>query len=401
MRFRAIVAWLKYLALVWLSFAAFGSEAAIDKITSSTPIGLLSPSKALAVEELLDVGILVLDDGVDLMDEEDTSLPEVRMAESVYFSSQLHRVLEKSGAWGALRVIPSKDIVVDLYLSGVIIQSDGETLDLKVKATDSSGKKWMEKQYQQRVGKYAYDRRLKKTGDPFQNLFIRIANDLLNFRETLSRQEAVKLRSLSEIRFAQQFSPKAFDVYTIEKSSNTLELVRLPAENDPILERVRRIRDREYLYIDRMQEYYDEFASKMHAPYQEFRRSSYDSVVKSRQLKKQGNQRMLAGAGIILAGIYGRTQSDSGAGRLASTVGAGAGGMIVKSGLEKKQQAASYDESLAEMGSSLEATLTPQVIELEDRTVTLTGNVEAQYQQWQELLAQIYREERGIVKNDS
>ena len=74
--------------------------------------------------------------------------------------------------------------------------------------------------------------------------------------------------------------------------------------------------------------------------------------------------------------------------------------MIVKSGLEKKQQAASYDESLAEMGSSLEATLTPQVIELEDRTVTLTGNVEAQYQQWQELLAQIYREERGIIKNE-
>ena len=130
MRFLATVAWLKYLALVGLSWIAFGSEAAIDKITSSTPISLLSPSKALAVEELLDVGILVLDDGVDLMDEEDTSLPEVRMAESVYFSSQLHRVLEKSGAWGALRVIPSKDIVVDLYLSGVIIQSDGETLDL-------------------------------------------------------------------------------------------------------------------------------------------------------------------------------------------------------------------------------------------------------------------------------
>ena len=323
------------------------------------------------------------------------------MAESVYFSSQLHRVLEKSGAWGALRVIPNKDVIVDLYVSGVIIQSDGETLDLKVKATDSSGKKWMEKEYQQRVGKYAYDRRLKKTGDPFQNLFIRVANDLLTFREALSRKEAIKLRSLSEIRFGQQFSPEAFDAYTIKKSSNTLELVRLPAENDPILERVRRIRDREYLYIDRMQEYYDEFASKMHAPYQEFRRASYDSVVKSRQLKKQGNQRILAGAGVILAGIYGRTQSDSGAGRLASTVGAGAGGMIVKSGLEKKQQAASYDESLAEMGSSLEATLTPQVIELEDRTVTLTGNVEAQYQQWQELLAQIYREERGTIKNET
>ena len=401
MRFLSGTICLKVVASVGFSLITLGSNAAIDKITSSTPISLLSPSKSLAVEELLDVGITVLDAGVDLMDEDDTSLPEVRMAESVYFSSQLHRVLEKSGAWGALRVIPSKDVIVDLYLSGVIIQSDGETLDLKVKATDSSGKKWMEKQYRQQVGKYAYDRRLKKTGDPFQNLFIRIANDLLTFRETLSRKEAIKLRSLSEIRFAQQFSPEAFNAYTVKKSSNTLELVRLPAGNDPILQRIRRIRDREYLYIDRMQEYYDEFASKMHTPYQEFRRASYDSVVKSRQLKKQGNQRILAGAGVILAGIYGRTQSDSGAGRLASTVGAGAGGMIVKSGLEKKQQAASYDESLAEMGSSLEATLTPQVIELEDRTVTLTGNVEAQYQQWQELLAQIYREERGIIKNET
>ena len=401
MRFLSGTKCLKVVASVGFLLVTLGSSAAIDKITSSTPISLLSPSKSLAVEELLDVGITVLGDGVDLMDEDDTSLPEVRMAESVYFSSQLHRVLEKSGAWAALRVIPNKDVIVDLYLSGVIIQSDGETLDLKVNATDSSGKKWMEKQYRQKVGKYAYDRRLKKTGDPFQNLFIRIANDLLTFRETLSSKEAIKLRSLSEIRFAQQFSPEAFNAYIVKKSSNTLELVRLPAGNDPILQRIRRIRDREYLYIDRMQEYYDEFASKMHTPYQEFRRASYDSVVKSRQLKKQGNQRILAGAGVILAGIYGRTQSDSGAGRLASTVGAGAGGMIVKSGLEKKQQAASYDESLAEMGSSLEATLTPQVIELEDRTVTLTGNVEAQYQQWQELLAQIYREERGTIKNET
>ena len=401
MRFVMAATCSKSIALMGMLLIAFSSQAAIDKVTSSTPISLLSPSRALVVEELLDVGILVLDDGVDLMDEEDTSLPEVRMAESVYFSSQLHRVFEKSGAWGALRVIPSNDILVDLYVSGVIIQSDGETLNIKVKATDSSGKKWMEKQYQQRVGKYAYDRRLKKTGDPFQNLFIRIANDLLTVRETLSRKEAINLRSLSEILFAQQFAPEPFNEYTTKKAGNTSEILRLPAENDPILKRIRKIRDREYLFIDRMQEYYDEFASKMHAPYQEFRRSSYDSVVKSRQLKKQGNQRMLAGAGIILAGIYGRTQSDSGAGRLASTVGAGAGGMIVKSGLEKKQQAASYDESLAEMGSSLEATLTPQVIQLEDRTVTLTGNVEAQYRQWQELLAQIYREERGAFKNDT
>jgi hypothetical protein len=37
------------------------------------------------------------------------------------------------------------------------------------------------------------------------------------------------------------------------------------------------------------------------------------------------------------------------------------------------------------------------VIELEDRTVMLSGNVEDQYDQWRELLAEIYRAEIGAL----
>lgn len=75
------------------------SHAAIDKITSSTPITLLSPTTSAPVKALLDVGIVAFDDGLDLTDEDDTVFPEVRLAESVYFATQLLRVLEKSGAW--------------------------------------------------------------------------------------------------------------------------------------------------------------------------------------------------------------------------------------------------------------------------------------------------------------
>ncbi len=50
------------------------------------------------------------------------------------------------------------------------------------------------------------------------------------------------------------------------------------------------------------------------------------------------------------------------------------------------------------MGSSLEAEIAPQVIALEDRTVTLTGTVEAQYGQWQALMAKIYQQERGSLE---
>ena len=382
------------LAMALLAPAAL---AATDKITSSTALVLNTPNQPIPEAALLDVGISTLNDGLYLTDENDTVFPEVRFAEAIYFSNQLAKVMEKSGAWGAIRVTPNSDVVMDLYISGTILQSDGETMDLQIDAKDSSGKKWLSKRYKQTTGKYAYDRRLKSLGDPFQNLFVRIANDLLKYREKISQQRAAELRTISELRFAKSFSPEAFDSYISEKRDGTLVINKLPAENDSILMRVRKIRDRDYLYIDTMQDYYDGFSQQMHIAYQDFRRTSYDSVVKARQLNKQGNRRIIAGIGAILAGIYGRTEADTRIVSDASTATAATGGFILKSGLEKKQEAAAYNESIAEMGSSLEAEIAPQVIELEDRTVTLTGTVQAQYQQWQTLLQKIYKQERGAL----
>ena len=208
----------------------------------------------------------------------------------------------------------------------------------------------------------------------------------------------MELRSLSEIRFAKQFSSDAFAEYLSENKKGVLNLERLPAEDDELLKRVQKIRQRDYLYIDTMQDYYDGFSQQMHFAYQEFRQSSYDSVVKSRQLNRQGNQRIIAGLGSILAGIYGRTQADTRLASNASSATAAVGGFILKSGLELKQKSAEYDESIAEMGSSLEAEIAPQVIALEDRTVTLTGTVQAQYGQWQALMAKIYQQERGSLE---
>jgi hypothetical protein len=268
-------------------------------------------------------------------------------------------------------------------------------MDLEIQVVDSSGKKWIKKRYKQTTGKYAYDRRLKSLGDPFQNLFIRIANDLLKYREKISDQQAQELRTISELRFAKKFSPEAFDNYTEEDRKGILSISRLPAENDTILVRVRKIRERDYLYVDTMQDYYDGFSQQMHLAYQDFRRSSYDSVVKARQLNSQGNKQIISGIGAILAGIYGRSQARTSMADDAGTATAAVGGFVIKSGLDKKQRASEYSEAVAEMGSSLEAEIAPQVIELEDRTVTLTGTVQAQYQQWQELLGKIYQQERS------
>ena len=373
-------------------------QSSVDKITSSTPIQLLTPSTPIPESFLLDVGIPTFNDGLYLTDDDDLVFPEVRYAESIYFANQLAKVLERSGAWGAVRVIPNDLVITDVFVKAIILHSDGEKMSLEVSVSDISGKIWFTKKYQKVAGKLAYDRKMKSSlGDPFQNVFTQIANDMLMTRENLANKNVQDLRNISELKFAEKFSPDAFSNYMTTNKKGIVSLTSLPSENDTLLERVRKIRQRDYVYIDTMQDYYDSFSQQMHFAYQDYRTATYDSVVRSRQLDRQGNRRIVAGIGSILAGIYGRTQAET---RLASDAGAATaavGGFILKSGLEKKQQAASFDESIAEMGSSLESEIAPQVIALEDRTITLTGTVKAQYDQWQKLMEQIYIQERGSI----
>lgn len=371
------------------------SNAAVDKVTSATLDPINQPSQAIPDEALLDVGIPTLDPGLDLTDEKDTVLPEVRYAESVFMADRIAKTLQKSNAWGAVRVIPNNDIVVDLYVRGVIEQSDGETLKLAITVVDTSGAVWYKKDYKQMVGKYTYDRRIRHQNDPFQNLYTEIANDLLAFREKMSHDDAVALRTLSELRFAKAFSPEAFGEHVSENRKGILKIERLPAENDTILARVNRIRDKDYLYIDTMQDYYERFSGRMQGPYQDWRKGSYDYVQKVRQMDERARAKIFAGVIAIAAGIYGRNTANDGYQYDAATIGAGAGGVLIKSGLDDRNKAAGYRESLSEMGASLSAELEPQVIELDDSTITLTGTVNNQYEQWRELLDKIYRAERG------
>lgn len=370
--------------------------AALDKITSATPVTLRTPSRPYPEQGLLDIGLLPLADGLELVDDDEPVFPEVRSAETIYFVNQLGKMLERSSGWGAVRVVVSDDMAVDLLLSGKVLASNGEELKLAIRVADSAGKIWLDQEYHQVVGKYAYDRRLKQLRDPFHNLFSEIANDLLAVREALSNSDAERLRRITALRFAEQFAPAALAGYLEQQPSGTTAVVRLPADNDPLMARIDKIRQRDYLYIDTMQDYYDQFSVQMHEPYQDYRASSYDAVVQARQLNAKATRQMIGGIGAIIAGIYGRYESGSAVGRAASTVGAGFGGLAVRNSLSTREKAAAANESVAEMGASLGAEIAPQQINLEDRTITLTGSVEAQYSQWKSLLKAIYQSERAI-----
>jgi len=116
------------------------------------------------------------------------------------------------------------------------------------------------------------------------------------------------------------------------------------------------------------------------------------------ELKAESTRRLIAGGVAILAGIAGATTGDSATTRTAGNVAIIGGGYLLKSGLEKRNETQIHVEALEELGMSLEAEITPKVIELEDRTVMLSGNVEDQYAQWREVLAEIYRTEIGALE---
>ena len=373
--------------------------ACVSKSIKSTSVpGVKTASTQVTEELLLDVSIAVFDPGLDDYDEDQQIYPEVRKAEARYMPGLLSEAIQDSGAWGAVRVVPSKEQITDLMVEGKILYSDGEELQLKITATDSRGYVWLDKKYTGNSSRYAYKVTTRSTHDPFQAVYNTIANDLLVELEELRPKDRENVRLVTELLFARSFSSDAFDGYLAQDRKGRYMVMRLPAENDPMLERVQAIRERDRVFVDTLQEYYVNFDAQMTDPYQEWRRLSYEESMALQELKAESTRRLVAGTVAILAGIAGASSGDSSMTRTAGQVAIVGGGFLLKSGLEKRNEAQIHVEALEELGMSLEAEITPQVIELEDRTVMLNGNVEDQYAQWREVLADIYRAEIGELE---
>lgn len=365
------------------------------KTTAQSP--LQYPALTIPEELLLDVGIMPFNPGIENLSSKDvTTLPEIRKAESLFLANQIATTLQGSGAWGAVRMIPASTTVTDVYVEGTILSSDGEELELRIRVSDTSGQQWFERTYREVASRYAYRQGGNRQGDPFQGLYNRIANDMLQSAARLKPAQATELRAISELRFARDFVPDAYDAHISSNRRGILGITRLPAGNDPLMARIADLRERDYLFVDTLQEHYDTFSHFMDTPYSAWRAASYEEVIATRQLRRQSWMQTAGGIAAIVAGIAAQA-SDNHAVRTAGVAGIGAGGILVSSGLGKRAEAKMHVEALVELGASLEAELEPRVIAIEDRTITLTGNAEAQYQQWREILREMYLQERGSI----
>lgn len=376
-------------------------SACVNQSIKSTSVpSVATPTTSVPEEQLLDVAVVVFDPGIDDIDEDDDVMvyPEVRQAEARFMPLVLSESMQDSGAWGAVRVVPNDTQISDLIVRGKILHSDGEELQLEITATDSRGRVWLEKTYTGNASRYAYDATTRNPQDPFQAVYNTIANDLLRELEELEPRERSDVRLVTELVFARSFSPDAFEGYLEKTRKGEYVVKRLPAADDPMLLRVREIRERDRVYVDTLQAYYVNFDTQMEPPYQEWRENSYQASVQLQELKAESTRNLILGGVAVLAGIAAASTGDSSMTRTAGQVGIIGGGYLLKSGMDKRNEAQIHVAELEELGASLEAEVAPQVIELEDQTVTLSGNVEEQYNQWRAVLADIYRAEIGELQ---
>jgi hypothetical protein len=359
----------------------------------------ISAERPPAEQRLLDVAIEVFDPGLPETGESGKNSEryrEIRRAEARYLPYTLKKTLDHGGQWGAVRLVPDSGRSVDVTVTAVIVESNGAELVLDVEISDATGRIWLSRQYSSLASKYVYLDEHFNEDDPFQAVYNAIANDMLAAREKLADEVLETTRSVAELRFAADLAPAVFGDYLVEGSSGETALHRLPAVDDPMLRRARSIRQRDRMLLDSLDGYYDAFYRNMKPAYREWLASNYEESLELNKLRRSARNRMGMGAAAMVAGVAGGVNSDSSAGQIVSLATAAGGATVFASGIKKYDQSEIHADALHELNTSFDADLKPKVIEVEGRTVTLTGSAEAQYENWRHLLHQIHSQETGL-----
>jgi hypothetical protein len=377
---------------------------AVNEVITAEETELVVAEAPPAENLLLDIGIIPFAEGVEKDNDPGDSgvYEEIRSAESRYLAYHLKTTLQGTGHWGAVRVVPSSNAFTDVIIMGRIEESDGEFITLDIGVSDARGKDWYRKTYQTQTGVSSYSINRDRRQDPYQKVFNDIAKDLRAYVAQLPAQSVTEIRQVSELQFFADMSPLAYGEHLAKDESGILRVVRLPAENDPAVDRLRQIRERDRLVVDTLNEHYANFYYGIAIPYSAWRKTSREESINYRQVKRSAAIQTLMGA-VVLAGSL-AADTDHG-GRQSQRVNRSLQGIGIQQGFEmmtrgftRRSEATMHLESIAELSESFGAEAAPMVVSVEGQSRRLTGTAAAQSESWRRILREIYKSETGFVE---
>ena len=396
---------LKFLFLLFLALVILAGCATVPGKQVDDQVAPLMASQEFGDHELLNVSINVFDPGElpENIDKRAGLSSEIREAEARFIPMHLKYSMQRTGYWGSVRIVPDDDVGAEVQVRGKIEFSDGESLVLTVEALDSRNVLWFRKTYAETALLNEHLGTEPEKEDTFQDLFNKIANDLVEYRNRLTSDDMLEIQRIAELRYGQLMAPNVYGQYLSYDRNNRLQIVHLPAENDIMMERVRSIRSRDNMLIDTINGYYEAYYLDLWEPYGNWRQFRSEEVATMRQIEREALQRKIIGAAAIIGAIaIGATIDDSSAATdsLQQIMVAG-GAYSIYTGFQKSQEVVINKEVIEELGVSFSSEAEPLVIEVEGETFRLTGTAKEQYAKWREFLKQIYARETGLITGEA
>jgi hypothetical protein len=355
--------------------------------------------------ELLNVSIKVFDPGElpENVDERHGLSLEIREAEARFIPIHLKYSMQRTGYWGAVRIVPDDDNGAEVLVRGKIEFSDGESLVLTVEALDSRNVLWFRKTYAETALLNEHLATEPEKEDTFQDLFNNIANDLAEYRNRLNPGDILEIQRVAELRYGQEMAPDVYGQYLSYDENNRLHIVHLPAAGDPMMERVRSIRSRDDMLIDAINGYYEAYYLDLWEPYANWRKFRSEEIATMREIERDALRRKVIGVAAIIGAIALGTSSDndSAASQTLQQVMVVGGAYSIYTGFQKSQDVVINKEVIEELGVSFSSEAEPLVVEVEGETFRLTGTAEEQYAKWREILKQIYARETGLISDEA
>lgn len=198
--------------------------------------------------------------------------PRIRRVEALFHPFLVLDALERSGGWGALRIVPQADGAAELLVTGEILHSDGQSMTLHVRAVDATGRVWLDRAFSGDVTDDYADKEEEGSQPSYRQLFDGIAADLQQIRDTLTAKEKQAISEVSLLRYAQQVAPRAFADFLTAEADGSVTIHRLPARNDPMIERIALVRSTEYVITDTVDAKFRQLHEEVASVYDVWRR---------------------------------------------------------------------------------------------------------------------------------
>ena len=313
---------------------------------------------ASPIAPALDIAVELFTPGIS--DDDRSPLAAVRRLESQLLAGELRETLVRSNQWGVVRLVPAASSLTPVSIRTSIVVSDGRDLVLEVVVKDATGALWFE-------DTVAY-RQQSAGDDGLKGIFNAFANRLRSVWQGKGRDERYALLQGAEIAYAEALAPKAFSGM-IQRSETDWQIVRLPADDDPMLVRIERIRNQEYLFCDTIDEQYVDMVDRVGPTYRLWR----DATLEQTEWLERYQERAAARTDSAGDSEFTRMQAEYAAYRSFRI----------------------QEQALFELVEAFDSEARPTVIRTQDNVFRLEGTLASQYDTWRRLLRDIYLIETG------